>query len=89
MAPTTINEVSPVPLQFPRFQPRLAGALGARRADTLPGTTLINQSLELPDMKEPASDLARYAFGYSDRKPGATYWAILGLMAVVVVVGLS
>lgn len=40
-------------------------------------------------MKEPASDLTRYAFGYSDRKPGVAYWAIIGFMAVVVVVGLS
>lgn len=24
----------------------------------------------------PKSELARYAFGYSDKKPGVTYWAI-------------
>ena len=25
---------------------------------------------------EPQSDLARYAFGYSDKKPGKVFWAI-------------
>lgn len=32
--------------------------------------------------KEPKSELARYAFGYSDKKPGKSYWIILGLMVV-------
>lgn len=32
--------------------------------------------------KEPRSELARYAYGYSDKKPGWTYWLIvLGMVA--------
>jgi hypothetical protein len=31
---------------------------------------------------EPQSDLARYAFGYSDRKPGWLFWAIHVAMIV-------
>lgn len=27
-------------------------------------------------MSEPRSELARYAFGYSDKKPGKVYWFI-------------
>lgn len=34
--------------------------------------------------KGPASPLARYAFGYSDNKPGWKFWAIhAGMIAVV------
>jgi hypothetical protein len=32
-------------------------------------------------MSEPKSELARYAFGYSDKKPGWTYWLVQGLVA--------
>ena len=34
--------------------------------------------------KEPKSELTRYAFGYSDKKPGAAFWIILGLMVAYV-----
>ena len=30
--------------------------------------------------KGPRSELARYAYGYSDKKPGWTYWVILAGM---------
>jgi hypothetical protein len=33
----------------------------------------------------PKSEFARYAFGYSDRKPGATYWLIVGGMTAFVI----
>jgi hypothetical protein len=32
-----------------------------------------------PD-KGPRSELARYAFGYSDEKPSLTYWLIIAAM---------
>jgi hypothetical protein len=35
--------------------------------------------------KEPKGELARYAFGYSDKKPGATFWIIHGLMIAYIV----
>lgn len=36
-------------------------------------------------MKEPRSELARYAYGYSDKKPGKVFWLIhLGMIAYVV-----
>lgn len=31
-------------------------------------------------MEEPKGELARYAFGYSDEKPGAAFWIILVIM---------
>jgi len=34
---------------------------------------------------QPRSELSRYAFGYSDKKPGLSYWLILaGMLAFVV-----
>jgi hypothetical protein len=33
---------------------------------------------------EPKSELARYAFGYSNKKPSLTYWLILAAMVVFV-----
>ncbi len=33
---------------------------------------------------EPKSELARYAFGYSDKKPGWSYWIILFAMVLFV-----
>lgn len=30
--------------------------------------------------KGPRSDWARYAYGYSDKKPGPFFWLILGIM---------
>ena len=33
----------------------------------------------------PKSELARYAFGYSDKKPGWTYWGIIAAMVLVIV----
>lgn len=35
-------------------------------------------------MKEPRGELARYAFGYSDKKPGKTFWIILAVMIVYI-----
>ena len=35
--------------------------------------------------KEPKGELARYAFGYSDKKPGKAWWIIHGVMVVFVV----
>lgn len=35
--------------------------------------------------KEPRGELARYAFGYSDKKPGLAWWLIHGAMIVFVV----
>lgn len=34
---------------------------------------------------EPKSELARYAFGYSDEKPGVSFWVIMGGMLVYVI----
>jgi hypothetical protein len=34
--------------------------------------------------KEPRSELARYAFGYSDKKPGRTFWVSLTIMVVYI-----
>jgi hypothetical protein len=34
---------------------------------------------------EPRGQLARYAFGYSDRKPGATWWLIFAAMVAFIV----
>lgn len=34
--------------------------------------------------KEPKSDLARYAFGFTDKKPGGMYWLIIGVMTATV-----
>lgn len=31
----------------------------------------------------PRSEFARYAFGYSDKKPGLTFWVIQGAVAAV------
>lgn len=33
----------------------------------------------------PKSSLARYAFGYSNEKPDAVFWAIIALMLLYVV----
>lgn len=34
---------------------------------------------------EPKSELARYVFGYTDKKPSKSYWAILALMCFFVI----
>lgn len=39
----------------------------------------------MPRTPEPKSELARYAFGNSDQKPGVTYWAIIAFMILYVV----
>lgn len=31
----------------------------------------------------PKSELARYAFGYSDKKPSVAFWVIQAVMAVI------
>jgi hypothetical protein len=31
---------------------------------------------------EPKSEMARYAFGYSDKKPSKSYWVILAIMVL-------
>jgi len=31
--------------------------------------------------KEPKGELARYAYGFSDKKPGLAWWIIHGVMA--------
>lgn len=33
---------------------------------------------------EPQGELSRYAFGYSDKKPGWTFWVPLALMVVYI-----
>jgi hypothetical protein len=35
--------------------------------------------------KKPRSELARYAFGYSDKKPGKTFWIIHLLMVIFII----
>ena len=35
--------------------------------------------------REPKSDWARYAFGYSDKKPGASFWIIHGAMVALII----
>lgn len=35
--------------------------------------------------KEPRGELARYAFGYSDKKPGRAWWIINGGMVAFVI----
>jgi hypothetical protein len=37
---------------------------------------------------EPKSDLARYAFGYSDKKPHWSFWLMMASMFVASVVGI-
>ena len=34
--------------------------------------------------KEPKSDWARYGFGYTDKKPGASFWVIHIILVVFV-----
>lgn len=36
--------------------------------------------------RQPRSQLARYAFGYSDKKPSKSFWIIHALMLVYVLV---
>lgn len=36
-------------------------------------------------MKEPRGELARYAFGYSDKKPGWAFWIIHVLMVTYII----
>lgn len=38
--------------------------------------------------REPHGELARYAFGYTDKKPGATFWVPLGLMVAYILYNL-
>ncbi len=40
-------------------------------------------------MKEPKGELARYAFGYSNKKPGWTYWGILIGMVTFIIYNLA
>lgn len=35
--------------------------------------------------QEPRGELARYAFGYSNRRPGRVWWIMHGIMVAVVV----
>ena len=41
----------------------------------------------MTDNDEPKSELARYAFGYTNKKPHWTYWLVIGIMATVALVG--
>lgn len=36
-------------------------------------------------MKEPRGELARYAYGYSDKKPGIAFWLILLGMVIYII----
>lgn len=36
----------------------------------------------------PRSELARYAYGYSDKKPGWTYYAVLAVITAGAVAGM-
>jgi uncharacterized membrane protein len=36
----------------------------------------------------PKSELARYAFGYSDKKPSVTFWVIQAAMVVIALGGI-
>ena len=38
--------------------------------------------------KEPRGELARYAFGYSDKKPGWSFWLILAGMVLFILCNL-
>ena len=38
--------------------------------------------------KEPRSELARYTFGYSNKKPGKLFWIIHILMVIFVIINL-
>lgn len=38
--------------------------------------------------QEPRGELARYAFGYSDRKPGVVWWLILIIMILYILYNL-
>ena len=38
-------------------------------------------------MREPKSDWARYAFGYTDKKPGWKFWAFHALLVVIALCG--
>lgn len=35
--------------------------------------------------KEPQSEWARYAYGYTDKKPGASFWVIHAILVVLAV----
>lgn len=37
--------------------------------------------------KGPKSDFTRYAFGYSDKKPGWSFWFVTAIMVVTILVG--
>lgn len=37
---------------------------------------------------EPKSDIARYAFGYSDKKPGKLFWIIHIAMVVFILINI-
>lgn len=36
--------------------------------------------------KEPKSELARYAFGYSDKKPSKAFWIIHIIMVIFIII---
>jgi hypothetical protein len=36
--------------------------------------------------QEPRSELARYAFGYSDKKPGKLFWIIHIIMMIFIII---
>jgi hypothetical protein len=37
--------------------------------------------------KGPRSELSRYAFGYSDKKPGMTYWLVQAVVCAIAIWG--
>lgn len=45
--------------------------------------------LPKPNYDGPKSDLARYAFGYSDKKPGKSFWIIHLILVLIILFGLS
>lgn len=36
--------------------------------------------------REPRGELGRYAFGYSDQKPGVAFWVILAVMVAYILI---
>lgn len=40
-------------------------------------------------MRRPKSDFHQYAFGYSDKKPDASFWIVLAAVAGVTAIGIA
>jgi hypothetical protein len=44
--------------------------------------------LPKPNYDGPKSDFNRYAFGYTDKKPGKSFWIIHTILILVIIIGI-